>query len=85
VLITTTERNITITSTTNKSSAVADMPPECLYERIRQRVPQNCEANVYPTFDALNKEDPLKLSSSNLVRENKKAGLQSGEGRLMIN
>jgi len=35
------------------SSAVADMPPERLYERIRQRPPRNCENNASQTLDAL--------------------------------
>jgi len=37
----------------NKSSAVADMLSERLYERIRQRPPHNCD-NVFPTLDAVN-------------------------------
>jgi len=37
----------------NVISAVADMPPKCLYECIRQRPPRDCENNVSPTFDAL--------------------------------
>jgi len=45
----------------DKSSAVADMLPECLYERIRQRLLYGCENDVSPTFDT---------SGSSLVREN---------------
>jgi len=68
----------------DKSSAAADMPPEHLYERIRQRPPRNCKNNVSPTFDALNEGHLLELSGSYLVWETRMAGLQSGEGRMMI-
>jgi len=51
-----------------RSSALADMPPERLYERIRQRPPRigrTLRLLVMPlmplAFDALNEEDPLKL------------------------
>jgi len=42
----------------NKSLAVAGMPPERLYGRIRQRQPRNCANNASPTFDALNEGIP---------------------------
>jgi len=62
------------------------MPPERLYERIRQRPPRNCENNVSPTFETLNEVDPLELSGSYLVWENycRMAGLQSREGHMTI-
>jgi len=54
----------TITIVITNVSAVADMPPKCLYEHIRQRPPYNCENNISATFDALYEEDPFKLSGS---------------------
>jgi len=51
----------------NKSSVVADMRPERLYERICQRPPHDCENNVSPTFDAVSEGDPRKLYGSYLV------------------
>jgi len=44
----------------------------------------NCENNVAPTFDSLNEED-FELSGLYLVGGNyRMAGLQSSEGRMMI-
>jgi len=53
-----------------ESSAVADMLPNRLYERIHQRPPCNCENNVSPTSDALTDGDSLEISGSYLVQEN---------------
>jgi len=64
------------------SSAVVDMLPECLYKRIYQRPPHNCENNISPTFDTLKEGDHLKLSSS-WYGKTKMAGQQSPEGRIM--
>jgi len=57
------------------------MPPKRLYGRIRWRPPRNGENNLSRTFDAVNKEDPLKLLGSYLVDGKYR---MAGEGRMMI-
>jgi len=62
----------------------ADMPPVRLYERIRQRPPRSCENNVAPTLDPFNEGIPSSYRVHIWYGKTTKAGLQSGEGCMMI-